>query len=1074
GYVDDEWLIFNMSISGDTGLVNAYLDAFGYTWNPAYDEGDNSLEGMWLDYDRQEEGFTWDEIRYQVDDGSQKTFHKEGITWGSSNKSLIIPLPKDDGTHKIVVIGKDNGQNYYSDKVYFTTWYESYLNILNHIEDGCLFAQNNTFISSGAVALNPALDFIVNITYQTYFVDKSRSTWTNASYYYKINGDPADPSGWSGPNIIDYDNGTINTSFSIGAVNFNDFDHVYYYLSFQQYDNNSKFMKEYFWTSDGLIEYDQEEARAAAFHKKVAPIPYELTLNYSMFYQAQVAETYTYVNGTNSTIYPLKPLSYNNLSINFYNLTYDQINYSVECVNESQLDHTMYSTGNITKAANPTFLLGDGIMSPFILPLNMTYTLNTSEITLPLMFFDDKLSANKNLIFTGDLINLTYVRDENFPIPSRKVMVFSHVTPSIKATVFFDFYTRVMVYLDYVNSSVTNARERLVLALFNTNQSYQVNQEIVMVPEINDTGTILLNDTLLGILYDPPGDNSYSEIKTGTTLTMGFAAELATSQGFFFQMEALAGAFGATVGVGTEFSFAVTTTEGMEAEMSITIEKAMTSSLNTDDPLLIGPGRGDLYYGGAIVVEWQLIMDVYYLANRTNGANSTTLDFIEVWKNGSHVEYSPGIDASFSALGAYLDSYNLSHLHNQNPFIDNEIGAAESNYVEIIGDPLLWTPNYATELSQSMTSAYTRSKSVEIELDLAVYAAWDVEVDRFVTVKTNGRVGISFGMQFGITTTSTTEVNKDIMAHLEDDDGTPIGEHDQFLTQMYIDKRYGTYGFITHRDSTYTSYPHEFGTKDRRSPIASELLSVDEWLHGNTTLQALAADDETGVKMVEFYWDNVPLFLDGISTRIGYATSATSGNIYECIWDTTIIPTSYGEEVYLFAVTSDNAGVNYSNTKVSAPYPVRIDNAAPTRCSLIAYTPYEKIIPLYASVLDGESGIDHVKYWLGVPSSPGSRLLGSSNDPSDAYRFLWATDPGGADDGIKRLYAVAYDKAGNSLTSAPLEINVENVKFLTPQAETAIIAGATAGGAGVGTWVLSKTLSGIFKKAFAKKKKPQR
>ncbi|MFX0099451.1 MAG: hypothetical protein ACFFCS_07710 [Candidatus Hodarchaeota archaeon] len=1060
---------FKLTLYGDaSNNADAYLDALGTSWETfTYEEGDNAQEGMWLDYEKQEDEMDWSEMQYRVDNGAWRTHLVEGVT--GQAVPFIIPRPQADGVHDIEVRGEDDSVWRWSNKTYFSMNYKSGLHVVEHWENQSLYVSDNNFISSGVVGLNLGNDFGGNISCYTYYLNQSNTTWTNGSYSYKINGDPKNPSGWSAPIDLGYDNETFEANFTIGYGNFNNNDHVYYYFSFQQYDNDSKYIDSYFWTADGVIQYNETAARAVAFHKKVSPVPYQLTLNYSIFSQAQVEVTLDEEGGGTNTSYPMVALEYNNISMNFYNITPSQVNYSVECVNETHLNHTMFDFGNITKQSNPAILIGDEVASPFMLPINQSYTIG-DNITLPLMFYDDALRTDRNLTFTGGLINLTYVRDENFPTAYRKVMVFSHVSGDTVAIVFYDYYTRVMVYLDYKDTSIINAAQRVVFAVFENNQSYNINQEVVVVQEVVDYGTILLDDTLLGILYDPPGDNSYSEIKSGTTFTWGFEAEMSTSQGFFIEVEALAGAFGATVGGGMELSFEVTTTTGMEAEMSITMEKAMTSSLNTDDPLLIGPGRGDLYYGGAVVVEWKMIMDVHYLANRTKGENSTTLDFIEVWRNGSHIEYSPGIDASFSVLGAYLDSYNLSHLHDENPFNDNIIDESETEYVDISGDPLFWTPNYVTELSQSMTSSFTRTQTVEIELDLAVYLAWDVEVDKFVTIKTNGRIGMSFGLSFGITTTSTTEANKDIMAHLEDDDGTPIGEHDQFLTQMYMDKRYGTYGFITHRGSTYTSYPHEFGTKDRRSPVASELLSADEWLHGNTTLEALAIDDETGVKMVEFYWGNIPFFIDGISTRIGYSTIPTSGNIYDCVWDTTIIPTSYGEDVYLFVVTSDNADVNYSNTKVSSPYAVRIDNAVPTRCSVIAYTPYEKIIPLYASVLDGESGIDHVEYWLGNPSGSGSRLLGSSDDPNRAYEYLWATDPGGADDGLQVVYAVAYDKAGNSLTSEPFEINVENVKFLTEQAETAIIAGATAGGAGAGAWVLSKALSGIFKKSFAKKK----
>ncbi|MFX0097995.1 MAG: right-handed parallel beta-helix repeat-containing protein [Candidatus Hodarchaeota archaeon] len=1061
-------LFYKMTVFGSpSSPVNAYLDAVGYTWDPAYDEGDNSREGMWLDFDRQEDDFTWDNMRYQVDDDPEKRFYKSGVSWHPSDASIIIPMPSVDGAHKIELIGKnDLEDNHHSEEVHFTTRYQSFLDILNHTEDGNAFAVNNTFVGPGTLMLNPVQDFNITIACKSYYLNESCSTWTNASYYYKINGNPANPSGWSGPNFLDYDNGTINATFSIGVGNFNPFDHVYYYLSFQQYDNNSKYLKDYFWTSDGLIEYDQDEARAEAFHKKVAPIPFELTLNYSVFYQAQVPVTLEIEDqpDTYLTQYPLKGISYKNISVNFYNQTADaQSSYSIECTNASKLNHTMhYTNSTIAKSSGPQILWGQGITSPFILS-NQTYSINDT-VTFPLMLFDDFLDPSRNLTFSGEYLTMTYEEDEAFPYPFRTVMVFRYTSIDYIAEIKFDYYTRIMVYFD-VTKLGTNDAQRVVFALIDNNQTFPIDLDIEVRPVIEDFGFVLENVTLLGILYDPPGDHSYSQLKEGTKMTVTESFETVFSQGTFMSMRMAAGygyrtkpaqgygVFGGGLSVSTD----QTDVYGNTAIRELTFENTITTSKNSEDPDFIGPGRGDVYYGGALVIKWELIVDHFYVLNGDPpGVNRSTAGDIDVWKNGSHLELSPGINSTFALPGAYLEEYNVSFLEDHNPFSDNAINPDEADYLEPHQDsPILWTPNLALDIGKSTTTGYTRKTSYKIGLDFNAFASMDMDHIGFgVKISLGLKVGFEFEFHTTQTTTTSTVQNKQIVSHFEDDDGVPIGEHDQFLVDVYHDNRFSTFGFIIEEDMTYTSYPHEYNTGDRRKPTNSEFINLDEYLSGNVSLQALVTDNETGVDRAEFYWDFYPYFLQGVSPHIGTQTTPLAGtHVYEEFWDSTMIPDSYNDDIYLFIVGYDNAAENYSNYKVSEPYPVKIDNTPPSHCILMAYTPYEKVIPLYASVQDNKSGIDRVEYWLGDPTSQGGILLGSSNDPNQAYRFLWATDPEGGNDGPHAIYARVYDRAGNYLDSSAFEINVDNAQGIGIDTGEGIVIGAviiTAGLIGLG------------------------
>jgi len=94
---------------GGDGLnsLEGYFDAFGASWDPNYDVGDNLIEGLLLSYDTTT---TLEWQGYSID--------------GTANKTILgnttIPIP-DDGVHNIQVFGNDSlGTIYSSDIRYFS------------------------------------------------------------------------------------------------------------------------------------------------------------------------------------------------------------------------------------------------------------------------------------------------------------------------------------------------------------------------------------------------------------------------------------------------------------------------------------------------------------------------------------------------------------------------------------------------------------------------------------------------------------------------------------------------------------------------------------------------------------------------------------------------------------------------------------------------------------------------------------------------------------------------------------------------------------------------------------------
>lgn len=101
---------------GSTNLKGAwsttgesYFDAFGYSWSPDYDIGNNFYEGLLLSY---EKTTTLDWQGYSLDGNANKTI----------NGDTTIPIPSN-GPHRIQVFGNDfMGRMYESEIRYFVVW----------------------------------------------------------------------------------------------------------------------------------------------------------------------------------------------------------------------------------------------------------------------------------------------------------------------------------------------------------------------------------------------------------------------------------------------------------------------------------------------------------------------------------------------------------------------------------------------------------------------------------------------------------------------------------------------------------------------------------------------------------------------------------------------------------------------------------------------------------------------------------------------------------------------------------------------------------------------------------------
>jgi len=647
---------FQVKVQTD-GVSNltVFIDAPGYSWDPLYEVGDNANEGLLLQLAAQNVGIDHYWCGYSLDGQPLKLGFASSAMIRPTKK--VIPLPDSDGTHSIQFTGNysminKDGTRYppaiFSTKpLSFTLrYFNTYLDIVTHTENG-------EEVPPGLSSLTSSQDLNVSLTFKTRLGTEpdTMATWTNVSSYYKINNTP-----WNGPYSLGYWYGLKNVSFIISKGLFHSFDHIYYYFAFQQYDNDSRYLDSYYWTREsyeqGALQYDEWLARSTAFHKKVAPIAYDLSLDYSVFYYSQVESTLPHISGINITTYPMVGVTTEQIQVDFYNLTSDLTIYGIGVQNsQSNLNYTMVqATSNISTTIDPLFNYNQGIKSPFILPLSLSLT-EGANYTFPEMLFDG-LASDRNLTFTGTLLNLIYRGvEDHWPYSWRSVLKFSSTAD--KTIIRYDQFTRIMIYYESLNETIPNGAQKMVFALVENNADYPSNLVIDKRAEVVYEDMYIIPTHLLAIVYDPPGDHSYGQFKSGTTMTVGFQVETETEveDTFDFSLNILGFEISDYIqeAIGCE-DYQNITVEGtlFDTVAEITFQKTLTSAINSDNASFMGHGGGDLYYGSGLLVHYYIMQFFHYIVigneSQTSVAASRDLpnqqvDDILVWNSSLWVDY---------------------------------------------------------------------------------------------------------------------------------------------------------------------------------------------------------------------------------------------------------------------------------------------------------------------------------------------------------------------------------------------------------------------------------------------------
>ena len=210
---------------------------------------------------------------------------------------------------------------------------------------------------------------------------------------------------------------------------------------------------------------------------------------------------------------------------------------------------------------------------------------------------------------------------------------------------------------------------------------------------------------------------------------------------------------------------------------------------------------------------------------------------------------------------------------------------------------------------------------------------------------------------------------------------------------------------------------------DTTAPTVSVTAPVNGApVSGTVTLGANASDNK-GVTGVQFLVDNIPLGAEDTSSP------------YSVSWNTT---TATNSDHILTARARDAAG----NTTTSAPVTVTVDNAAPT----VSVTAPANGAPVSGTVTLGANASDN-KGVTGVQFLVDNIPLGAE-DTSSPYSVSWNTTTATNSDHI--LTARARDAAGNTTTSAPVTVTVDNAAptvSVTAPANGAPVSGTVTLGA---------------------------
>jgi len=327
------------------------------------------------------------------------------------------------------------------------------------------------------------------------------------------------------------------------------------------------------------------------------------------------------------------------------------------------------------------------------------------------------------------------------------------------------------------------------VAVEEASRTFNFSKQIMIESEMLEDGQFDFGSQLQQIIYDPPGDKSFSKYTTETKLETTNTVSI--EGGVDIDIETGPVLFG----VGTSSKVELDLTGGVSNEWVTTVIdiEELTSSLNSNDRDLVGPGYGDLYYGELCLFLYEIHATKITYSDNTVVYSDPIIYF--------------GIDYSDSVLKSHLTAPAswLQANPNLNPsLIDDPDIVTWSE----INSGLEGGTGYR-EVTHETSDTTTFGFSFEISVSVGV-------VNKVSELHTNS-IMFNFDKKNSHDESQTDSLKTQF--HIEDDD---VGDYLHY--DVGTDKRYGTpifrnyYHPLNPLVRSETSSPWEHNTIDYLPP----------------------------------------------------------------------------------------------------------------------------------------------------------------------------------------------------------------------------------------------------------------
>ncbi|NHJ05523.1 MAG: hypothetical protein EAX90_11915 [Candidatus Heimdallarchaeota archaeon] len=336
-----------------------------------------------------------------------------------------------------------------------------------------------------------------------------------------------------------------------------------------------------------------------------------------------------------------------------------------------------------------------------------------------------------------------------------------------------------------------------------------------------ESGMEDLGSELYLIIYDPPGDLSYTSFTEQTKVTRTNEFTLGIEVGMEVELK------NSLFNVGTDAKFDVDFGYELDCEWSFTEIDTLElySSVNEDNRTLVGPGYGDLYWGEREVLLWEIYSTVITYADGVIEYKDPVLYF--------------GVDYSENVLISHLNA--PESWKQMNPNINNDLysSAVTWNVIngEFEGGAGIIEYTHEEESSQSTSHEFTLGVSYETKVKFGI-----------------GSTTFSASIESSFKHDDTQTDSVKTLYHLQDDD---VGDY--FHYDLGTDLRFGVPIFRNHPDAnpiltSKSSSPWEYGTRDYLPPESGEpTITYDTDLdglgptEGDTPLVEITITDEAEI-----------------------------------------------------------------------------------------------------------------------------------------------------------------------------------------------------------------------------------